>query len=252
MNADKEIIKDLVKIAESASNEILKVYKKKRIKIKNKIDNSPFTEADLKSEKIILSGLKKISNYPIISEETYKEQKKGKIKSYWLVDPLDGTKDFLAKNDEFTINIAFINNHSPILGLIYIPAKKNYYWAIKGSGSYKGKKRIYARSRRTKIIGVISRFHCTKRDQLFFKKNNIKKIINVGAAIKFCKIAEGQIDVYPRYNGSSEWDVAAGHIIIKEAGCKIISLKTKKELSYKKRGIKNDYFVVSRNDLNFL
>ena len=136
MNIDKKTIEELVKIAELAGVEILKIYQQSKITVDNKIDESPFTQADLRSEKIILSGLKKMSDYPIISEETYKNQNKSKIKNYWLVDPLDGTKDFLAKNDEFTINIALIYNYLPILGLIYIPAKKEYYWAIKGLGSY--------------------------------------------------------------------------------------------------------------------
>jgi len=252
MNIDKKTIEELVKIAELAGVEILKIYQQSKITVDNKIDESPFTQADLRSEKIILSGLKKMSDYPIISEETYKNQNKSKIKNYWLVDPLDGTKDFLAKNYEFTINIALIYNYLPILGLIYIPAKKEYYWAIKGLGSYKKQTRIYNQSRRKKLIGTVSRFHHTSEDQNFFNKNSINKVVTLGAALKFCQIAEGLVDVYPRHNGSSEWDMAAGHIILKEAGCKIISLRTKKELSYRKQSIRNDFFVVSRNNLNFL
>jgi 3'(2'), 5'-bisphosphate nucleotidase len=252
MNIDKKTIEELVKIAESASIEILKIYQQPEIESSNKVDESPLTQADLISDRIILAGLKKISDYPIISEETYKNQDKSKLKNYWLVDPLDGTKDFLAKNDEFTINIALINDYLPVLGLIYLPAKRDYYWAIRGLGSYKNQKKIFNQSKRKGIIGTASRFYRTIEDQNFFDKNGIKKIVTSGASLKFCQIAEGLADVYPRHNGSSEWDIAAGHIILKEAGCNIISLRTNKEISYRKKSIRNDFFVVSRNNLNFL
>ena len=134
---------------------------------------------------------------------------------------------------------------------LFFPTKE-YYWAISGLGSYKIKKRISNRSKRKNLIGTISRFHKTKKDYDFFKKHGINKIIESGAATKFCKMAEGLIDVYPRFNGSSEWDIAAGHMIIKEAGCKIISLKNKIEINYNKRSIRNDFFIASRNNLNFI
>ena len=252
MDINKKTVKKLVKISEEASAEILKVYRETNIKKKKKADRSPFTLADLKSEAVIIKGLKNISNYPIISEENYKKYNKYQTKDYWLVDPLDGTKDFLAKNGEFAINIALIRNHLPVLGLIYIPVEKDYYWAIKGEGAYKKQKRIYNRSKRKNLIGITSRFYRTHEDELFFKKNRINKVITQGSSIKFCKIAEGLVDMYPRNNGSKEWDVAAGHLILNEAGCKIINLKTKKELSYHKGSIKNDFFVALRNNLEFL
>ena len=141
--------------------------------------------------------MKKISNYPIISEENTVEYHTRKdYKKYWLVDPLDGTKDFIAKNDQFSINIALIFNGKPILGVVYLPAFNNFYWALKNAGSFKNKKHIKNNSSRDSLIAAQSIFHPTKEESLFFKKFNISKILRFGSAIKLCKLAEGEIDLY--------------------------------------------------------
>jgi len=194
--------------------------------------------------------LKENFPYPIITEETpCSYDKRKNWKKHWLVDPLDGTKDFLDKNDEFTINIALIENGNPILGVVFAPALDLLYSAQNNKGSYKNRKKIFNTSIREKLIGADSRYHSTNETIAFLKKYNIDKVIRAGSALKLCYLAEGKIDVYPRFNGTKEWDTAASHIICNEAGCKIIDIKTKKELIYNKKSITNNFFVASRNNL---
>tara|TARA_Y100000590_G_C15680860_1_gene999722 strand:+ start:495 stop:1241 length:747 start_codon:yes stop_codon:yes gene_type:complete len=248
------MIKTIEMIARKAGEKVLENYysiSKVEVKIKN--DNSPVTKADLSSERIIVSMLKNDFKYPILTEETpvaYQETKTWE--KYWLVDPLDGTKDFIDKNGEFTINIALIENHKPILGVVYAPALNLLYSAQKGEGSYKNNKKIFNSSKREKLIGADSRYHSTDETIAFFNKFKINKIKRVGSALKLCYLAEGKIDVYPRFNGTKEWDTAASHIICSEAGCKLIDIETKSELLYNKKSIINNFFVASRNDLTFL
>ena len=247
------MLRKLETIAKQAGDIILKYYNTMEIDIKIKSDGSPVTKADLGSEQLIVSQLKKNFSYPIITEETpikYIERKKWN--KYWLVDPLDGTQDFIEKNDEFTVNIALIYNNQPILGIVYAPALDLMYTGQIKKGAYKNGKRIFNRSKRKKLIAADSRHNSSKETVAFLNKYNVKKVIRAGSALKLCYLAEGKIDVYPRFNGTKEWDTAASHIICNEAGCKIIDIKTKKELIYHKRSIKNNFFIASRNNLSFL
>lgn len=248
------MIKEVTNIAKKAGSKILKTYYSSDFQIETKEDKekSPLTKADLESDVIIIKGLEGISDYPIVTEESYIEyEMRKKWKKFWLVDPLDGTKDFIAKNGEFTINIALIENDKPILGVVCVPAIKLTYWAEKGKGAFKNGKKIFNNSKRKNLIGADSRFHSTKETSEFCKRYNIKTIKKYGSALKLCRLAEGEVDVYPRFNGTKEWDTAAGHIIANEGGCKLIDVITKQELTYNKENIKNNYFVASRMDLNF-
>lgn len=243
------MIDKVVSIARDASLAILEVYKTD-FAVDIKSDASPVTKADLMANEIIINGLAKISDDPILTEESpvdYEIRKKWS--RFWLVDPLDGTKDFIAKNGEFTVNIALIEDHKPILGVVYIPVTDDVYFAQKGRGAYKNGIKIFNNSTRDALIGTDSNFHSTKQTKEFFEKHNIKNIKRFGSSIKICKLAEGEIDIYPRFNGTKEWDTAATHIIANEAGCKLIDLETKKELVYNKKSIKNNFFIASRNDL---
>jgi len=248
------MIKEVINIAKTTGLKILKIYDSNDFQIENKKDRerSPLTRADLESNEIIIKGLKKISVYPIVTEESYIEYEvRKKWKKFWLIDPMDGTKDFIDKNGEFTINIALVENNKPVLGVVYAPAIKLMYWAEKGKGAFKNGKKIFNSSKRKNLIGADSRFHSTKETLDFFKKYNIKIIKKYGSALKLCKLAEGEIDVYPRFNGTKEWDTAAGHIIANEGGCKLIDVITEQELAYNKKDIKNNYFIASRMNLNF-
>ena len=213
------MINKVIEIAHQASLEILKIYHNDNFNVELKQDSSPVTKADLISNKIIINGLKNLSNYPIITEESTVEYEVRKNwTKYWLVDPLDGTKDFIKKNGGFTINIALIENAKPTLGVVHVPISGDVYYAEIGNGSYKNGKKIINNSKRIDLIAADSIHHSTTDVDLFFKKYNISKVLKLGSSIKICKLAEGDIDVYPRLNGTKEWDTAASHIIANEAG----------------------------------
>jgi len=246
------MIQKVIEIIKKASDEIVKIYNSEDFDIKVKDDNSPLTKADLIANQIIIDGLKQISEYPIVTEESPVEYEIRKNwDKFWLVDPLDGTKDFIVKNGEFTINIALIEKFKSILGVVCIPISGDIYYASKGDGAYKNGVKIYNNSNRIDLIGSDSNFHSTTMTKDFFKKYNIKNIKKFGSSIKICKLAEGEIDVYPRLNGTKEWDTAATHIIANEAGCKLIDIQTNQELVYNKENIKNNFFIASKNNLNF-
>jgi 3'(2'), 5'-bisphosphate nucleotidase len=247
------MLKTLEIIAKKAGDIILEYYDISEIDISIKSDGSPVTKADLGSEKYIVSQLKKHFSFPIVTEETpIASEERMKWKSYWLIDPLDGTMDFIEKNDEFTVNIALIQNNQPIIGVVFAPALNIMYVGQNNHGAYKNGCRIFNHSVRTEYIGADSRHNSSIQTSDFFKKNNMKEVLRVGSSLKLCYLAEGLIDVYPRFNGTKEWDTAAAHIICKEAECKIIDINTKKELMYNKKSIKNNYFIASRNNLSFL
>jgi 3'(2'), 5'-bisphosphate nucleotidase len=170
------------------------------------------------------------------------------------VDPLDGTKDFIAANDEFTVNIALIENGVPVLGLIYAPALDEIYFAKKGDGALLIKDGLETKLPNKQCSGIIagrSRFHDSDSFDEFLKINKIESSIAFGSALKFGKLAMGAINIYPRFVGSSEWDIAAGHLIVKEAGCDIIDLETFREPVYNKTSIRNNNFIAHNKKLNF-
>ena len=250
---NKKMINKIIKIAIEAGEKILEIYNSGNLNIQAKDDGSPLTKADKIADETIINRLKEFFDYPIVTEESYVEyQQRKDWPCFWLVDPLDGTKDFIAGNGEFTINIALIKGNQPVLGLVYAPALKLMYWAERGKGAFRDGKKIYNSSRREELIGADSRFHSSKETVDFFTKNNIKIIRQWGSALKICKLAEGEVDVYPRLNGTCEWDTVAADIVAREAGCKLIDVETKQELAYNKKVWKNNHFIASRNDLNFL
>ncbi len=244
-----ENISKIIKIAKSASDKIIDIYNND-FDIKYKEDESPVTNADISSNRIITEKLKKISNYPIITEENPVEYKTRKNwNKFWLVDPLDGTKDFISKNGQFTVNIALIVNKKPILGVISVPSTGDIYYAIKNGGTFKNGEQIFNNSKRKHLVGSDSNFHSSHETKIFFKKLNISKIKKYGSSLKLCKLAEGKIDIYPRFFGTKEWDTAASQIILKEAGCKIIDLETKKEIVYNKEKMFNNHFIACRKNI---
>jgi 3'(2'), 5'-bisphosphate nucleotidase len=237
-----------VKAAKLASIEILNYYSKISIDIKYKEDNSPVTIADVSSDTKIRSILKE-TNIPIVSEE--KKELKNNFKTYWLVDPLDGTKDFLASSDEFAINIALINNKKPVIGVILAPALNELYVGIKDNGvviKKNQKNLMYKKQIKSNVICMAeSRFHKTPESEQFAKNNNINKKTVIGASLKYARLIESVIDVYPRYVGTSEWDTAAGQVLIEATGGAIIDLKSNAPLLYGKRKRRNGSFIAFRD-----
>jgi 3'(2'), 5'-bisphosphate nucleotidase len=208
-----------------------------------KIDASPLTLADQASHDFLDRSLKDIKNIPVLSEENiipYTARKNWD--EFWLIDPLDGTKEFINGHDEFCINIALIQNKEPVLGLIYAPKLDEFYYAEKGRGfEYKGPDRSFIKAEGPII--AVSRFHHSQKTEHFLKLHDFTKTYSVGAALKFGRMALGEIDVYPRLEGSKEWDIAAGHIILKEAQCFIVDLTTNTEPIYNKQSLENNYFI---------
>lgn len=243
----------VIEIANEASAAIMEVYASVDPEVQYKKDDSPVTKADIISDRIITEGLEKLSDIPVVSEEKnvpYDERKNWD--KFWLIDPLDGTKDFIVKNNQFTVNIALIENRVPVMGVITIPAEGLCYWAEKGKGSFKDGKKIFNNSARTDLIGSDSNFHSTQETKDFYEKHNITQIKRYGSALKLCKLAEGEIDVYARLNGTMEWDTAAGQIIMAEAGCKIVDVVTKEAIIYNRENQVNNHFIACRQNLNLV
>jgi 3'(2'), 5'-bisphosphate nucleotidase len=244
------MLSEILKVAHLAGEKILEVYFHKNCDIKIKRDFSPVTQADLISHECITQCLMKLSKHPIVSEESCQDYEIRKnFDTFWLIDPLDGTKDFIAGNNQFTVNIALIENKEPILGIIHAPALKLDYYAKKSKGAFLSGQSIYNASRREKLIAADSIFHSTEETTDFLKRHGIGSIKRYGSAIKFGKLAEGEVDIYVRLNGSKEWDTAAGHIILREAGCSIFGVSSQKELAYNKKSIENEHFIAVRADL---
>jgi len=261
------MLEQVIDIALSAGKEVLKIYNSySNIDFSLKLDGSPLTLADKISNEIILDGIKSISNYPIISEENkeipYEIRKNWE--KFWLVDPLDGTKEFLKKNGEFTINIALIHTGKPVLGVVYAPAKNLLYFASQ-EGAFKMENnsnllRLHLDdiSPSGKLRAVVSRSHLNAETLTFleFLRKQLNKDleeISIGSSLKICYIAEGKADIYPRFSPTMEWDTAAAHAILHFSGGKLVMLNKNinslekifqsSELVYNKKSLKNPPFI---------
>jgi 3'(2'), 5'-bisphosphate nucleotidase len=252
-----ELLNQIIILAQKAGEKTLEYYYQD-YKVDYKSDNSPLTLADLAANAIIVAGLEDIApDIPIISEESgiASYTKRKKWQKFWLVDPLDGTKEFIKKNGEFTINIALIENRQPILGVIYLPVKKWLYFASLQTGSRKriGNDDILLQSRKVKLNEPLrvaeSRSHTSEELELFLSKLNVRERLQVGSSLKFCYVAEGKVDIYPRLSPTMEWDVAAGDAIFRFSGKDRI-LET--GLTYNKPELRNEGFVIinTEDDLN--
>ena len=259
-NHEKNIL-ELLDIAIDAGKEILNIYNDEII-VNSKEDKSPITQADINSNNLIFSRLKKLDqNTPILSEESLvKWENRKDWTRYWLIDPLDGTKEFINRNGEFTVNISLIENNYPIFGIIYSPVKSLLYYALKNNGCYKLKTNSNistlknfnkininkVKNTTTKVIG--SRSHSSKEFLNWVEKKFTNfELITIGSSLKFCILAEGKADIYPRFGPTSEWDIAAGHIILEEAGGKLKTIDNKDILYNTKDDILNPHFIAYGN-----
>ena len=215
-------------ISEQAGQAILYIYHQNDIKVKSKIDQSPLTQADLVSHNIIDKALKKLTpEIPILSEEG--EKLEGDVETFWCVDPLDGTKEFIKRNGEFTVNIALIEHHQPVLGVVHIPVANETFMAAKGDGAKKIKDHqiqnlsMHNNKTRQPPIFAVSRSHLNQQTKDFIQQHQ-GEMIAAGSSIKLTMLAEGLADAYPRFGPTSLWDMAAGHAILKETGGEIFTL----------------------------
>jgi 3'(2'), 5'-bisphosphate nucleotidase len=251
-----------------AGKAILEIYGLPKILIENKEDNSPLTAADKASNKCIIEYLKK-TGIPIISEENKQVdyQIRKNWKTFWMIDPLDGTKEFIKRNGEFTVNIALCENGIPFLGVIYVPVTKELYYADVTigkayktiltnehcfvNGMFNEADAISPSIPEANTIRVVgSRSHMNEETLGFI--NNLRKkygevaIVSKGSSLKFCLVAEGKADIYPRFAPTMEWDTAAGQAICTALGIHVRVKDSKEELRYNKENLLNSYFLVGK------
>lgn len=250
------MIEKITTLARKAGEAIMEVYSRP-FRVEYKDDSSPLTEADKASHAVIEAGLKDTATHvPVISEEGEEVPysiRKG-FRRFWLVDPLDGTKEFIKRNGEFTVNIALIEDTMPVLGVIYAPAKGLMYFAQRGKGAYREEagvqKRINAAEvkKGSAIKAVVSRSHPSPAIEGYLSSFKIESRVEAGSSLKFCLVADGTADIYPRFGETWEWDTAAGHAIAAEAGASV-TLPDLAPLTYNKEGLKNPGFIAASRGL---
>lgn len=247
----------IIEIAQQAGQLVMAIYHQPSFAITNKEDNSALTQADIESHIFITDSLARLyPAIPILSEESalgHDYEIRKDWKHFFLVDPLDGTKEFIKRNGEFTINIALIENQQPIAGVIHAPALNLTYYAEKGKGAFKISKqhsvKLQIGTQTEKELRVItSRSHCCNQTQDFMGslRNEGKTLVEItaGSALKFGLIAEGRADIYPRFSPTMEWDTAAGQILVEEMGKKMVRVDVNEGLQYNKQDLKNPGFIV--------
>ena len=252
-----DLIEQLIEISKEAGKAILGVYNTK-FDYQIKKDLSPLTKADILSHNIIVNRLERLTpKLPILSEEgaDIPLSIRSDWKEYWLIDPLDGTKEFLKKNGEFTVNIALIKNHKPIFGIIHIPVKGETYWGSINLGSFflnneqRVKKINVSKNLRKPPTFLVSRSHRSENINLILDNFSGSKIVHKGSSVKFCLIASGEAEIYLRLGATSEWDTAAGEAIVRFAGGHIITT-SKLPLTYNlKKNFLNPSFIVSHDKI---
>jgi 3'(2'), 5'-bisphosphate nucleotidase len=216
--------------------------------VNEKDDGTPVTDADMAAHKILKVGLEEISGLPVVSEEDFDpRQNRWDLGHYWLVDPLDGTKDFLRRTDMFTVNIALIHRDDVLGGVVYAPALDQLYSAWDQT-AFKNRQPLTPQPRASDspLRAVVSVFHDSPEVGEFLAENQITATQKVGSSLKFCQVAAGEADLYPRLGPTSEWDTAAGQAVAEGAGCRVVTFEEGKRLRYSKPDIRNPYFLVDR------
>lgn len=251
-SADSELLAAVGAIARRAGHEILEVYATD-FAASAKGDDSPLTEADLRAHRLIVDELAALDpGLPVLSEENAHEitwEQRRQWQRYWLVDPLDGTKEFVARNGEFTVNIALIEAGRPVLGVVHIPVSDTTYAGAPGVGAWRETsarppapitvKRVAATPLR--VMG--SRSHGSPKLAARLERLGPHEFLPAGSSIKLCLIADGSADLYPRLGGSSEWDIAAGQAVVEAAGGQVVSLEDGLALRYNKADLLNPKFL---------
>jgi 3'(2'), 5'-bisphosphate nucleotidase len=246
----KQLLLEVTALARDAGRAILEVYASS-FSVQEKEDRSPLTEADLRSEKLILAGLKRIApDIPVLSEESGQVPwpTRRNWDRLWVVDPLDGTREFVQRNGEFTVNIALVDNHRPVLGIVHAPVLERDYFACEGVGAFRSDVDAVGRPIRVARRGpgplrvVGSRSHRGNSLDGFLERVGAHEFVEVGSSLKLCLVAEGLADVYPRMGPTSEWDTAAGQCVLEQAGGHVLKLDGE-PLAYNRENTLNPNFV---------
>ena len=248
-----ELLKSVIYIADQASERVLHIYQSD-FKVDYKEDESPITAADLASHKVIMAGLRTLTPHiPVLSEEgaqiDWEERKHWQ--RFWLIDPIDGTKDFTQRTGEFTVNIALIENGEPVLGVVTAPALKEAFWGIKGEGAHKrdrngNLRRIQVAEPQPVKRVVASKNHLNDETRAFIEQLGEHETLQAGSSLKFCRIAEGRADIYPRMGPTSEWDTGAAHAVLLAAGGNVKQVDGS-ALVYGKENVLNPHFIAAGN-----
>ncbi|WP_226983769.1 3'(2'),5'-bisphosphate nucleotidase CysQ [Acidithiobacillus ferrooxidans] len=266
MMADTIDMERIIAIAKEAGDAIMEIYQRD-FTVDYKEDSSPLTDADRAAHGIILRRLHALyPEIPFLSEEgdaiPYEIRKHWE--AFWLVDPLDGTKEFIRKNGEYTVNIALIENDRPVLGVVYAPALDRMYYAKEGAGAWRqdagqSAQRLPLRmnkNRDQKLTVVASKSHRSPETAAYIdeleKSTHELEVVSIGSSLKICLVAEGYADCYPRLGPTMEWDTAAAQIIATEGGCRVEAAAGGHELVYNKKDLSNPYFVVEAMVVTFV
>jgi 3'(2'), 5'-bisphosphate nucleotidase len=244
-----QVINDLVETAERAGKEILAVYGRE-FAHELKADDSPVTEADLRAEALILEALAELApEIPVVAEESVTAGDVPQVGDgpFFLVDPLDGTREFISRNGEFTVNIALVEGRLPRLGVVHMPALDETFWGERDSGAWRrhargAPERIRCRAPGEALVVVASRSHRDAKTDEYLRRFEVAELISAGSSLKFCRVAQGLADLYPRLGRTMEWDVAAGHAVLLAAGGGVETIEGE-PLHYAKPGFENPHFV---------
>ncbi len=244
----KELLAIATEAAKAAGDEIIKIYESGDFSVESKSDNSPLTLADKASHLKIVSFLEK-TGIPILSEEgrDIPFEERSNWPYFWMIDPLDGTKEFIKKNGEFTVNIALIKGDKPVLGVVYPPILDEMYSAVEGEGATLDGKKITTSKAGLDQSGlkvVASRSHMSPETQEFVDKLVSPEIVSKGSSLKLLMVASGEADVYPRFGPTMEWDTAAAHVIVTESGGKVMKTDMVNPVVYNKEDLLNPFFIV--------
>jgi 3'(2'), 5'-bisphosphate nucleotidase len=257
----QSLLTAVIAIAHQAGAAIMQIYAQPSGQIHSKADQSPLTAADLASHRIICQHLAELTpDWPVLSEESadVPYAQRNAWKKYWLVDPLDGTKEFIKRNGEFTVNIALIENGKPVLGVVYAPVLDTCYYGTRDGGAYVQRKIDAAQPIQAKphttgttVKVVASRSHSDARTVALLDKLGNCETISMGSSLKLCLVAEGMAHFYPRLGPTMEWDTAAAHAIVNAAGG-VVCDSTGQELTYNKPDLHNpEFFVYKKGDSLF-
>jgi len=254
MTDRSKLLDDVVAIAREAGERILEVYNRDDFDVEKKGDDSPLTAADLAAHRTIVAALETLTpDIPVHSEESQgiTWEMRRDWQRYWLVDPLDGTKEFIKRNGEFTVNIALMENGAPVMGVVHVPVLGVTYLGGVGVGAFKEEKGarqpIRVRPLQAPVVMVASRSHGADKlgalETLINEQLGDVELANMGSSLKLCLVAEGKADIYPRLAPTSEWDTAAAHAVVTAAGGVVVNTAFE-TLRYNKEDILNPFFLV--------
>ena len=252
-----ELLEPLTALAREAGHKILEIYDMEDVDVQQKDDKSPLTEADLASHHAIMAGLHALTpEIPVLSEESASRpfSERSSWSTYWLVDPLDGTREFIKRNGEFTVNIALIEDGQAVLGIVHVPVTDTSYLGCRGVGASKQTGNDSPRPIRVRNLGagpvmvVGSRSHRGDSLNQFLERLGEHEMVGMGSSLKLCLVAEGVADIYPRLGLTSEWDTAAAQCVVEQAGGYVTDTRMQPLRYNTKESLLNPYFLVFGDD----